>query len=330
MRWIASSIRARRTKSNIAAARVFQYRVEWRAGGCKRFAPNIPWNEICLEQQSEAIKLQRVLLPALNHWKEVTASPSSRGYAWREDATLLSIGLRVYHDEFGARVTSDRWQHLFNRVLQRDGGAAQFHRPELFLSGNLRRAVSAEQSAAYRLHEFPALHDLIFNKFSNPQSPSSPERARLWQAVFQTLQPFSGRELKSMRLRLINFLFSAAPWLAASKNALRVALDRTVARGNNFDGAIEAFADGREERRGIPTAQPYDEEQVKLIKFTAAKFTGNSIGGCNAPISGRGWTDYRSAHQRIFDYGNEQVLHARITACQNERLIRVANSSIGQ
>lgn len=254
-----------------AKARGFTSVAELLSGKIETYRPAVPWNELCEEQQSQAIKLQRALLPALEHWRETRVA---LGYNWRDDANLVATGVRAYEKEFGAKVSAEHWQNIFDRTLERDNGAGHFHRPELFLCGHPKRRTVSDP--VQHPEEFSQLHDLIFNKCAVPTSPSSTERARIWQCAFESLQALSGRELKTKRLHLLKYLWSAAPFLAASQNALRVTLDRMMARGTEAGGRIESFCDGREERRGIATAQPYDKEQIDLIKITAANYTGGS------------------------------------------------------
>lgn len=228
--------------------------------------PEIPWRDVCNEQQTEALKIQRALLPVLERHR----SPIL------ENGELVEIGLRNYAREFGAEISPERWRYLFNRTLERDRGLEQFHRPELFLPGNLKRAANtAPQTAAEVPEEFRRLHALILG-FANPAQPSADEKALLWKRCFEHLQPQaeSRRKFKRARLRLLKFMWITAPWLAASPNALRVALDRAIAAGREENGAASAFADGRSERRGVAVLPPYDPEQVALANYTAARFTG--------------------------------------------------------
>jgi len=223
--------------------------------------PEIPWNKVCSEQQVQALKLQRALLPVIER----------RKHSLLNAAELQAIGVRQYQAEFGRTISPERWQYLFNRTLDRDRGLEQFQRVELFLPGNLKRAALLVTPPADR--SFALLHDLILH-FTDPKAPSAAEKSLLWKRTFECLRPSVGRELKQKRQRLLKFLWNCAPWLAASPNALRVALDRALAKGYASDGEVEAFVNGREERRGKPTSVPYDREQVELIKLAAAKYTG--------------------------------------------------------
>lgn len=229
--------------------------------------PEFPWNEVCNEQQTEALKLQRALLPVLERHR----SPILDG------SELVEIGLRNYQLEFGREISPERWRYLFNRTLERARGSDQFLRAELFLPGNLKRAASIapRQTLEQIPEDFRRLHALILN-FADPANPSPDEKSLLWKRAFEHLQPLMAerRKFKRTRLRLLKFLYRSAPWLAASPNALRVALDRALKAGQENDGQAEAFADGRCERRGVPVLPPYDPQQVALIKYTAAELTG--------------------------------------------------------
>ncbi len=229
--------------------------------------PEFPWRDVCAEQQAEALKLQRALLPILERHR----SPILEG------GELVEIGLRNYEREFGRVITAERWRYLFNRTIERDRGAEQFHRAEIFLPGNLRRA-SEPQSAEETPAAFNRLHEVI-QSFGNPAEPTADEKALLWKRVYEHLRPVMEhrREFKAERLRVLKFLCAAAPKLAKTDNALRVALDRAIEAGRATDGDASAFADGRSERRGVATLPPYDPEQIKLAKLAAADCTGGHV-----------------------------------------------------
>ncbi len=231
--------------------------------------PEFPWRDVDNEQQTEALKLQRALLPILERHR----SPILEG------SELVEIGLRNYSREFGREIAADRWRYLFNRTLDRDLGAEHFHRPELFLPGNLKRAtVSAPRQQPEISDELKRLHAVI-RSFGNPAAPTPDEKALLWHRIYDHLRPVMEhrREFKAARLRVLKFLCATAPKLASTDNALRVALDRAIQAGRATDGDASAFADGRCERRGVPVLPPYDPEQIKLIKLAAADMTGGHV-----------------------------------------------------
>ena len=232
--------------------------------------PELPWRDVDNEQQTDALKLQRALLPILERHR----SPILEG------SELVEIGLRNYTREFGREIAPDRWRYLFNRTLERDRGAEQFHRPELFLTGNIRRAKEnmPRQQPGAMPAEFKQLHDVI-RSFGNPANPTSDEKALLWQRVYEQLRPVVEHRsaFKSARLRILKFLCATVPGLASTDNALRVALSRAIQLGSFADGDAAAFADGRCERRGIPVLPQYDPEQIKLIKLAAADMTGGQV-----------------------------------------------------
>ncbi len=233
---------------------------------CEPWQPEIPWSGVCPEQQAEAMKAQRAFTPAIQRRNEAGLSATE----------LEALGVREYEREFpGRKITPARWRYLFDRTLQRDRGTEQFHRPEIFLPGNLRRANIIASQAKETPEEFRRLHELVLS-FASPANPSAAEKSLLWQRTFEHLQPLAAapRNLKRARLRLLKFLWAQAPWLAKSPNALRVALDRALQAGQAEAGAAAAFADGRCERRGQPVLPPYDPEQVALLNYTAAQFTG--------------------------------------------------------
>jgi hypothetical protein len=228
--------------------------------------PEFPWRDVCPEQQADALKLQRALLPVLERHKNPIL----------DDSELVEIGLRNYAREFGREISPERWRYLFNRTLERDRGAEQFNQPELFLPGNLKRATSnaPHQKPAAADAEFEPLHLLITQGFGDAQKPTEDEKSKLWKESVKLFRQLAkAGKPKKVKRRLLNFLWQRAPFLATSPNALRVSLDRKMQNGDDPN----AYADGRCERRGVPTAPPYDPEQIKLGKLSAADCTGGHV-----------------------------------------------------
>jgi hypothetical protein len=226
--------------------------------------PEFPWRDVANEQQTDALKLQRALLPILERHRHPIL----------EGSELVEIGLRNYVREFGREIAPDRWRYLFNRTLERDRGAEQFHRPELFLPGNLKRAVA---SAAPRMDaataEFAPLNDCIA-RFGDPLKPTGAEQDALWiEAVELFHELADATQPKKFKRRLLDFLWQRAPFLAASWNALRVNFDRKVKLASEA-GETVALLDGRELKRGESRAPAIPQSDVDIMAWHSAKNCG--------------------------------------------------------
>lgn len=225
--------------------------------------PEFPWRDVCPEQQTEALKLQRALLPTL----ERQHSPILEG------SELVAIGLRDYEREFSRTITAERWRYLFNRTIERDRGAEQFHRAELYLPGNLKRAAktgTAKSDAA----EFESLSDCVA-RFNDPQKPTGTETDALWIEVVELFTELATDEnSKKLKRRLLDYLWQRAPFLAASWNALRVNFDRKVKATAAQDGDTLALLDGRELKRGESRAATIPQNDKDILVWHSAKNCG--------------------------------------------------------
>jgi hypothetical protein len=224
--------------------------------------PKIPWRDVCPEQQAEALKLQRALLPIL----ERHHSPIL------DNGELVQIGLRNYAREFAKQISPERFQYLFNRTVERDRNAEQFHRIELFLPGNLKAARAPRQSSAADA-AFEPLHDCIA-RFNDPLKPTIDEVDALWQAAVELFTESSGDEPKKFKRRLLDYLWQRASFLAASWNALRVNLDRKVKLVRESKAGALALLDGRHLKCGETKAPAVPQDDVDRIAWHSARNCG--------------------------------------------------------
>lgn len=225
--------------------------------------PEFPWRDVDNKQQTEALKLQRALLPIL----ERHHSPILEG------SELVVIGLRNHAREFNHDIGPDKWRYLFNRTIERDRGAEQFHRAELYLPGNLKRALKsgAENIATA---EFESLSECIA-RFNDPQKPTSTEIDALWiEAVELFSELATDANSKKLKRRLLDYLWQCAPFLAASWNALRVNFDRKVKVVVAQDGDALTLLDGRELKRGESRATAIPQNDKDILVWHSAKNCG--------------------------------------------------------
>jgi hypothetical protein len=231
---------------------------------CDAWQPEIPWNEICSDQQAEAITLQRALLPMIQR----------RNEAGLAVADFEALGVQAYQRETGREITRERWGYIFNRTIQRDAGAGQFHRPELFLNGNLRKALPAK-SIGDNDSDFEPLN-LCVAGFHNQTEPSGEEIDALWiEAVELFLELRENEKPKKLKRRLLDFLSCRAPFLAANPNALRVNFDRKLKAFEASKGDETALLDGRELKRGEKRAPEFPQDDIDRIAWHSARNCGD-------------------------------------------------------
>ena len=151
------------------------------SGRVDAWQPEIPWREICPDQQAEALAIQRALLLLIQRRNEAGLSV----------ADFETLGVQTYARETGKEITRERWRYIFNRSVERDGGAEQFHRPELFLNGNLRKAVPAAP-AGDGVVDFESLN-IYMAQFRDPIHPSGEEMDALWIEVAETVYRAFGK-----------------------------------------------------------------------------------------------------------------------------------------
>lgn len=223
--------------------------------------PEIPWNEVCAEQQTEALKLQRALMSSLDQRNEPGISA----------AELQSAGLRSYEVEFSRTISAERWQYIFDRTLNRDRGAGQFHRPELFLSGNLKRKISTPNTGGDT--DFAPLN-LCIGNFGDSQNPTPTEIDGLWIEVIELFTEHSGSYPKKFKKRLLNFLWQRASFLAKSPNALRVNFDRKLKAWRASEGDELALLDGRQLKRGEKRALEIPQPDIDRLAWHSAHNCG--------------------------------------------------------
>lgn len=222
--------------------------------------PEFPWNEVCGEHQAEALKLQRALLPIIEQRENSLLS----------EAELSEMGQRSYRAEFGKEIKLEHWRYLFDRTLERDRGYKQFHRPELFLPGNLRRAGPARAASA---GDFELL-GLSFGKIRDLQNPTANEIDAAWVEIVATYDEICQSEKpKRAKRRLLDFVWERAGFLAKSKNALRVSFDRKLKVWRDSQKDEAALLDGRSLKRGERRAPEIPQRDIDIL-------AGHSVFNC--------------------------------------------------
>ncbi len=243
-------------------------------------SPGAPWQPplaladiapACLEKAS---KLQRALARALERRNDATISA----------ADLERIGLEDYTREFGHAISARALRSHLKRVLDRDAGASNFNRLEIYLPERPGRKAAPKPALSFAIEaEFQPLRDTLAT-FTNPAAPNASEKSLLWLRVLETYgeQLSAGKAPKKARRMLLKFMERAAPFLVSPgsssiANSLRVNFQRKYDRWINGGHGAAALADGRKENSGRWRGPALSEADLDAVKSHAAINCGGRI-----------------------------------------------------
>lgn len=201
--------------------------------------PLLPLNQVSDVEVDRANKLRDALRPSLlqQHETNLTA------------AEFEAQGIAEYAKVFGHTVTTRHWRALFKRTLQRDGGSENWNYLPIYLSADPKPKTSPARA-------LPAAVGSQFNELStfiaackNPHAPTDAEQRGIWMLAFEQHDRFVSQGMNSNQAarRVRDFLFAGAPFLAPTRNALRMAFERKLARWTETNRDAKALRDGREE-----------------------------------------------------------------------------------
>lgn len=204
----------------------------------KRWEPAVPLNQIADSEITRASKLRAALMPSLLQQHDCDLPTTEFG----------ARGIDDYAKHFGRRITAHYWHKLFNRTLWRDNAAENWSRLEIYLSDK----PSPKKAPAHTLPK--ALRDqfqeltAFIDACRNSASPTDTEKRGIWTlAIEQYEKSISvGMKLKQAARRVRDFLFAKASFLAPTRNALRMAFERKLARWKESGQDAKSLRDGRE------------------------------------------------------------------------------------
>jgi hypothetical protein len=223
---------------------------------------NRPWQpKFPLKQLSEgavqrASLLRRALAPAFGRWDDLSLT----------NAEFERFGVKDYRRTFGHAVSTRHWRRLLRRTMQRDGGAKNWARLEIYLDESPARRPEFRKRAPYVAVSLQPLQELIAS-FDNPGSPAQTESDCLWIYAFGYFERevHRARKTRIVKRGLINFLFASAPFLGKSPRGIRLQFDRKFAKWVAAGRVPAAIADQRKQNPGRPSAHFSEQEQHALI-----------------------------------------------------------------
>jgi hypothetical protein len=164
-------------------------------------------------------------------------------------ADFEARGVAEYQHVFGHSVSTRHWRAIFKRTLRRDGGQDKLSRLELYLPDKPALKVQpARPVAAALANEFAELADYL-SSAKNPAALSESEARDVWELALEQYDRSVSQGVPRSRIarRLRTFLFAKAPGLASTRNALRMAFDRRLARWQAGRRDPKTLRDGRTE-----------------------------------------------------------------------------------
>ena len=216
--------------------------------------PPHPLRELVDEAIERASLLQRALASTFSRLDDDALT----------SAELERLGIEDYRRTFGHSVSTRHWRRLFRRTLERDGGAENWGRLEIYLDESPARR--ARKSVPYTPVALQPLQELI-SSFANPAGPTELEKGCLWIYAFEHCEQEAERtgKAKALKRETLNFLFNNTSFLGKSLRGIKVQFNRKLKRWIAGGRVPAAIADGRRHNRGRPAASLSEEEEHALI-----------------------------------------------------------------
>jgi hypothetical protein len=254
-------LRYRAGKTGEALPQYLDGLVKLKERGIAPWQPKLSLAEIAADCLAEATKLRAALLPALQRH----SSPLLSG----EDRARL--GLADYQRAFGHTINERHWRRLIARTLQRDGGAEDFNRLELYLPDNPKPKADPARLLPHEA-DFKELRARV-QSFANPDKPSAAEKSLLWADVCELFSDIKTKaQHRKLRRQVVKFLMRHGRGLARNANALRVNLSRKLEAWQASDGDFNELVDGRADGSRAGFVLP-EKDRLMLIA-SAALFGG--------------------------------------------------------
>jgi hypothetical protein len=228
-------------------------------GGWK---PAMPLNKISQRCVDAAAKLQRALRRALVLRDNINVSRIERERA----------GLEDFAREFGQVITDRYLRKLVKRTIDRDGGAADWARLEIYLPDKPEAKKATAQSALRMDPELCGLHGFV----TTVKTPNVYHRESTWTLAFASYQKLktsgvpSKRAARQVRALLANY----AQFLAPSRDALLKAFNRRLQSFEASAGDVRAVLSRRSqngERVNVP------ESDLEMLRCSAAFENGGRV-----------------------------------------------------
>ncbi len=209
-----------------------------------QWRPEIPVSEIRPLHLEKAAKLQRAFAGTLVRMNDISLASGE----------IERAGLAEYRAVFGQAISARHWRRLLERILERDGGAEDFSRLEIYLDESAfnKPAPSVPTPSADQVDEHLRPLKEIIASFADPFKPSTREKDYLWIHSIETLDFMTqeGLSRKQAKTAVLAFLVNRAPFLAANSIALKWAFERKFRAWVKAGRVLSAITDKRSTQSG--------------------------------------------------------------------------------
>ena len=231
-----------------------------------RWFPPHPLSELSKEAIERASLLQRSLALTLARLNDVNLTT----------AEFEQLGVEDYRRVFGHGISTRHWRRLFRRTLDRDNGAENWGRLEIYLDESPARRPELRKPVPFVSTALRPLQELI-SSFANPAEPTKVEKDCLWIYAFEHYERETERTVKpkAVKRATLKFLFDNAFFLGKSPKGIKVQFDRKLKHWINSGRVPAAIADARRRNPGRPAPKLSEEEEHAFI--AKALRTGGGI-----------------------------------------------------
>lgn len=218
---------------------------------------SIPLAEIEPAEIAASQRLQAALARAL-------ALPADARMEAREELAATD-----YRREFRHVVSTRHLRRLIKRTLERDRGAGEFHRLEIYLT-EAPRKQAPEPIARRKDFRFEEVDDALAD-VRDRTAATSTDRNHLFRAAFQALDRLreEGHAETTVKSALRAYLWKVAPFLARSPSALQCTFNLKLREHD----AGKAIVDKRD-RSGNRRRAPEWDYNFGLLKHWTLRYSG--------------------------------------------------------
>jgi hypothetical protein len=255
----------------------------------KQWQPAVRLADVSQGQAAKAMKWRAALR---NTWERRHSSEVS-------DSELARLGKTEFKEAFGYSISEKQWRTILNRTVQRDNGAENWDRLDIYLDDNLKSETDPNTQEVEEFEELEAM----MNRWPDRRNPSNALKCAFWLRVFEVFEDKASdaRQAKKLKRRLLNYLMDRAPFLASTETGLRTNFGKKYQRWIDGDRKAATVKDKRSEHSGWHrgpelTAEEWGKELDGFIFYTATVCAGRIAQGW------REWIRERKAHPKVIQY----------------------------
>jgi hypothetical protein len=218
--------------------------------------PRYPLSQLSEEAIKHASLLKRALGPALARLNDVNLPK----------VEVERLGVEDYRRVVGHSISTRHWRRLFRRTLDRDRGAENWGRLEIYLNESPARKPELRKCTLYIPTAFRPLQELI-SSFANPSEPTELEKDCLWIYAFEHYEREAQQygKPRAVKCAALRFLFENASFLGKSEKGIKLQFDRKLKRWIAGGRVPAAIADARRKNPGRPAPKFSEQEEHALI-----------------------------------------------------------------